>query len=726
MVVNPRPDTFTLSTENTNREKSVLLDRRCTNAVLSGARLLVTQHGSPMNLLAQYRLDLMLNNELHLQSLFSGGPVVLLVWRPVSGWPLEYVSPNCEALFGYPAGHMTAPGFLYTALVHPEDLPRTAEEVRRHLDAATPTWELRYRILRPDGQVRWVYDFTTAERDARGDLLYLKGYVLDQTNQVLSEQALRESELRWQFALEGAGDGLWDWNAATNKVFFSRRWKTMLGHAEHEIGDGLHEWDSRIHPEDRDRCYADLERHFSGETEFYHNEHRMRCKDGSYKWILDRGKVIQWSADGKPLRVIGTHTDISARKATEEALREAELRYRTLHELSPDGVLLIDPETALPLEFNASAHEQLGYAREEFAPLRITDYEAVESPEETAAHIRTLLETGRDDFETRHRRKDGSTMHVMVTVKIVELQGKPTLLAVFRDISEMKLAQQALRNAIDQLELKVRERTAELQGALEDLRQAKERAESASRMKTDFLMNVSHELRTPLNGVQGMLQLLDQTQLDLEQLDYLAEAHASVKRLLKLVDEVLVVTSLDKHVLTISPVGLTSLLDSFRHGLGPRIAEKGLELRVENSPNCPPVLMTDMYLLQLILGRIGENALKFTEQGGIRLSVSCKEQHPGHVEICFTVADTGVGIPPDKLEELVSGLVQADSPLTRRHGGLGLGLETVRKALALLGGRLEVQSAPNEGAQFHVILQSAYCSLDNLDACVGNAATEPF
>jgi PAS domain S-box-containing protein len=658
------------------------------------------------------------NNELHLQSLFSGGPVVLLIWRPDPGWPLEYVSPNCEALFGYPASDMTAPGFLYTGLLHPEDLPHAAEEVRRHLDAATPTWEQRYRILRPDGQVRWVYDFTTVERDARGELLHLRGYVLDQTNQVLSEQALRESELRWQFALEGAGDGLWDWNALTNKVFFSKHWKTMLGYAEHEIGDSLHEWDSRIHPEDRERCFADLERHFSGETEYYQNEHRMRCKDGSYRWILDRGKTIQWSAEGKPLRVIGTHTDISARKATEEALREAELRYRTLHELMPDGVLLIDPETALPLEFNATSHEQLGYTREEFAGLRIQDYEAAESPEETAAHIRTLLETGRDDFETRHRRKDGSTMHVLVTVKIVELQGKPALLTVFRDISEMKLAQQALRDANDQLELKVKERTAELQHALEDLRKAKDRAESASRMKTDFLMNVSHELRTPLNGVQGMLQLLDQTQLDPEQQECLAEVHASTKRLLKIVDEALVVTSLDKHVLTISPVGLQSLLDAFTHTLEPKCVKKGLELHVENSPNCPPVLLTDVYLLQLILGRIGENAYKFTEQGAIRLSVSCSEHHPGQAEIRFTIADTGMGIPPDKLDTLVSGLVQGDSPLTRRHSGLGLGLETVRKALALLGGRLEVQSAPNEGSQFHVVLWSEYCNLDNLDACV--------
>ncbi len=133
----------------------------------------------------------------------------------------------------------------------------------------------------------------------------------------MAKEALRKSEARWQFALEGAGDGVWDWNAQTNQVYFSRQWKAMLGFAEHEIGDTLAEWDSRVHPEDRDAVYAELNKHLAGETPFYISEHRLRCKDGTYKWILDRGQVIEWTKDGKPLRVIGTHSDITARKQAE-------------------------------------------------------------------------------------------------------------------------------------------------------------------------------------------------------------------------------------------------------------------------------------------------------------------------------------------------------------------------------------------------------------------------
>ncbi|SEA96676.1 PAS domain-containing protein [Marinobacterium iners] len=149
-----------------------------------------------------------------------------------------------------------------------------------------------------------------------------------------------ENEQRWRAVLEGTQQGVWDWNAQTNKVFFSPTWKSMLGYSEDEIGDSLDEWDSRIHPDDKAATYADLERHFSGETSVYENTHRVRCKDGSYKWIQDKGKVFSTDADGKPLRVIGTHTDITAEYEQKQQLnRLAENVPGVLYQyrLFPDG-----------------------------------------------------------------------------------------------------------------------------------------------------------------------------------------------------------------------------------------------------------------------------------------------------------------------------------------------------------------------------------------------------
>jgi PAS domain S-box-containing protein len=147
-----------------------------------------------------------------------------------------------------------------------------------------------------------------------------------------AEDALRAGEELWKFALEAAGDGAWDWNCLTNQVFFSPQWKAMLGYAEEEIGNSLDEWDKRLHPGDRKQCYEDIERHIHGKTGFYANEHRILCKGGGYKWILARGKVIQWTEDERPVRFIGTHTDLTDRKQMEAEL----LRAHTLESL---GVL---------------------------------------------------------------------------------------------------------------------------------------------------------------------------------------------------------------------------------------------------------------------------------------------------------------------------------------------------------------------------------------------------
>ncbi len=144
---------------------------------------------------------------------------------------------------------------------------------------------------------------------------------LDQESRLRAEEALRESEARWQFALEGAGDGVWDWDVPTGKVFYSHRLKAMLGYADDEIGDTLDEWHKRIHPEDREHVYAELRRHFDGDAPVYVSEHRLLCKDGTYKWILDRGKIITRTPDGRPKRAIGTHSDITDRKRQEEELR---------------------------------------------------------------------------------------------------------------------------------------------------------------------------------------------------------------------------------------------------------------------------------------------------------------------------------------------------------------------------------------------------------------------
>lgn len=184
-------------------------------------------------------------------------------------------------------------------------------------------------------------------KDGLGQVEKVVHFGFDVTKLVEAQQAFESSERRWRFALEGAQEGVWDWDATNNKVFFSQRWKEMLGFDEDEIGDTLTEWDSRIHPDDYEAVYEALNRHMYGDSPYYEFEHRLRCKDGSYKWILDRGIVVERDADNSPLRAIGTHFDISERKEIEERLRERESFLGAILMSIQEGISVLKPDLTI-------------------------------------------------------------------------------------------------------------------------------------------------------------------------------------------------------------------------------------------------------------------------------------------------------------------------------------------------------------------------------------------
>ena len=228
-------------------------------------------------------------------------------------------------------------GRSFTPLI-PEEDKRDAAENFSMLCREYPVATCEHRVIKPDGTIAWQQWTDRALFDPDGNFLEFQSVGRDISALKSVEAALRESEARWQFALEGAGDGVWDWNLETNDEFFSPQLKAMLGYADDEMANRSDEWDCRVHPEDQERVDHHLHQHFRGETPTYQLEYRLRCKDGSYKWILDRGKVIEWAAEGQPTRVIGTCTDISDRKQAESNLRELSDRLNLAVEAADIGI----------------------------------------------------------------------------------------------------------------------------------------------------------------------------------------------------------------------------------------------------------------------------------------------------------------------------------------------------------------------------------------------------
>ena len=265
------------------------------------------------------------------------GMVFVVHVSPSGQRDFRYVSPGVRDIYGFGPEDLMRDASLVTRFRHPDDLFQLEQDLTE-VHSGRPELGGEFRVVMPDGQIKWVLRRScTVSADASGQLRV--GLLLDITDRKQAEAALRENEALWKLALESAGDGVWDWNLQTGEEFFSSRIKAMFGYAEDDIGNFADELDQRTHPDDMAQMQADRQAHFEGRTPIYRNEHRVRCKDGSWKWVLSRGMVIARDDAGQPLRMVGTHTDVTELKQAEAQQRALETQLRESQKMEAIGTL---------------------------------------------------------------------------------------------------------------------------------------------------------------------------------------------------------------------------------------------------------------------------------------------------------------------------------------------------------------------------------------------------
>ncbi len=570
---------------------------------------------------------------------------------------------------------------LLSRIVYPDDHKKYIKKIHPKYFTllAKDQIEFEFRVINKEGIWKWFHlREAVYRRDNESHPVQILGVMTDITDMREAEIALTESEKRYVLINEATDTGIWDWQVGFDEIYYSDRWKTLLGYKPQELENTFDTWIDLIHPDELNQVTKEIEHFIHHPKKVFETEFRMKHKDGSYRWIHNRATATV-GTNGKAARIFGSHTDITQEKLIS---LQVEKLIQAIHQ-SPVPIIITDIKGNI--EFVNQKYCQLtGYQYPEVIGKKTDILKSGVHNKDFYQNLwKTILSGKTWNGEICNRKKSGELYWELASISpIFDEKGLiKSFVKVCENISEKKKIEAELKTA-------------------------KDKAEIANIHKDNFLANMSHEIRTPLNGIIGFAEFLKDPEITQEAKEkYVSIIRSSSQTLLSLIDDIIDVSKLESGELDIQPEQfdlidlmheLYILFDEMK-----RLKEKAYIKLILTLPSHYQHLFieSDKLRVRQVLNNLLSNALKFTEKGKIEFGFRIKNN-----VLEFFVSDTGIGIPQEKQKVIFERFNQSDEEISKRYGGTGLGLAISGGIVNILGGHIEVDSKPGKGSVFKFII----------------------
>lgn len=581
----------------------------------------------------------------------------------------EWMNPRFWHTLGYNPNEMPHSPSAWQNIINQNDLQVAIDNFQKHLADENHPYDQIVRYRHKEGHTVWIRCKGKAMRDQQGKPTRMLGVHNDITD-------FKNKEIRYKSLIEGTNVGTWEWNVQTGQTVFNERWANIVGYTLAELAPiSIETWMKLAHPDDLEESGRRLNECFEKKADYYDFEARMRHKNGQWVWVFDRGKVLEWTKDGKPLMMYGTHQDINERKKKEEELRISEEAFRGNFENAAIGMALLDPKGKW-LKINKKLSDIVGYSEEELLKLTFQDITHPEDLDKDLSLLQELVQEKRNHYqlEKRYYHKLGHIVHVLLAVSMVKNKEGEVLYFISQiiDISALK----KIENEIKALLTITNEQNARLR---------------------NFAHIVSHNLRSHSGGITGILELLKLEYPDIANNELIVLATQGATNLLETVNDLTEVVQVNLTEAKVSNINLFDVIQKNIESLSMQITKAGIDINNKVNKQIH-IKGVPAYVNSIILNLIS-NAIKYrNEKRKSYLNIDVKITES---KLTILFEDNGLGIDLKRNGDKIFGMYKT---FHHHEDSRGVGLFITKNQIESMGGKIEVSSEENVGTTFSVIL----------------------